>query len=113
MQVKKYVDGRKEIEQGIGDWGIQNNQRIANVNKKELMKKTEDAYTFIKNLNASSGTVALLIITAGFQAVNCAINLLHDKITYPQAAAVMARLMLWGFLLAFPFHKAAGINVVY
>ena len=77
------------------------------------MKKTETAYKFIKDLNASSSTIALLIIVAGFQAVNCAINLLCQEISYFQAAAVMARLLLWGFLLVSPFHKAAGINSVY
>ena len=78
-----------------------------------IMNETENAYTFIKELNTSSFTVAILIITAGFQAVNCAVNLLSEDIIGVQVAAVIIRLLLWGFLIMFPFHKAAGINVVY
>ena len=129
QQVKVYADKQKKIEEKIEenseDQEIQEIQEIQQdpetknlkkelkKSKKELMKKTETAYTFIKDLNASSSTIALLIILAGFQAVNCAINLLCQEISYLQAGAVMARLLLWGFLLVFPFHKAAGINIVY
>ena len=76
----------------------------------ELMDKTEAANTFIKELNASSCTTAMLIIVAGFQAVNCAVNLLCEEISYKQAEVVIARLLLWGFLLVFLCHKAAGVN---
>ena len=80
-------------------------------NHQELIDDTEQAYTFIKELNTSSFTIAFVIIIVGFQAVNCAVNLLSENIKIEQAAAVIARLVLWGFLLVFPFHKAAGINV--
>ena len=78
--------------------------------KDELMNRTKDANRFIKELNASSCTTALLVIIAGFQAVNCAINLLCEEISYKQAEVVIARLLLWGFLLVFVCHKAAGVN---
>ena len=81
--------------------------------KKDIMDKTENAYILIKQLNASSGTVALLIIIAAFQAVNCAIMLLSNELSnYYQIGAVAARLLLWAFLAVFSFHKAAGVNVV-
>ena len=75
------------------------------------MEQTETAYTFIKQLNASSGTIALVIIIAAFQTANCAVILLCNEITYPQAVAVALRLILWAFLAVFPFHKAAGVNI--
>ena len=82
--------------------------------KKETIEKTEKAYTFIKQLNASSGTIALLIVIAVFQAVNCAIIILYicNDTSYLQIIAVAARLLLWGFLAVFPFHKAAGVNII-
>ena len=91
--------------------GVKKNQVIAN--KKDLKTKTKNAYTYIKELNTSSGTIALLIILAGFQGVNCGINLLQaHKTSYSKAAAVTARLVLWGFLFVFPFRKAAAVNTV-
>ena len=81
--------------------------------KKDIMDKTENAYIFIKQLNASSGTIALLIIIAAFQAVNCAIMLLSNELSdYYQIGAVAARLLLWAFLAMFSFHKAAGVIIV-
>ena len=118
-QVKVHVDEQKQTSEDLKMQEphryqeTENSKKEPKVSKKELMKKTEAAYTFMKYLNASSSTIALLIILAGFQAVNCAINLLCQEISYPQAAAVMVRQLLWGFLLVFPFHKAAGINSVY
>ena len=45
-----------------------------------------------------------------FHAVNCTIHLLSDEITYPEAGAITARLILFGFLAIYPFYKAAGLN---
>ena len=86
------------------------NQKLKD-HQKSIMEQTETAYTFIKQLNASSGTIALVIIIAAFQAANCAVILLCNEITYPQAVAVALRLILWAFLAVFPFHKAAGVNI--
>ena len=96
------------LEERIEEW---KNNSESTITKQDLMNNTDQAYTFIKELNTSSFTIAFVIIIAGFQAVNCAVNLLSKNIEIQQAAAVIARLVLWGFLLVFPFHKAAGINV--
>ena len=79
----------------------------------EVMQENENAYTFIKYLNASSSTVGFIILIASFQAANCAVFLLGNNITYFQASAVALRLILWGFLAVFPFHKAAGVNIAF
>ena len=84
-------------------------QKIEN-RKEDIMDKTDNAYILIKQLNASSGTIALLIIIAAFQEVNCAVILLSNKLSdYLQIAAVAARLVLWAFLAVFSFH---GVNIV-
>ena len=103
-----------ENQERQGNQEIEINVKFQNQNlKNDLVKDTEAIFTYIEDLNASSATTALLIILAGFQAVNCAINLLSaSEISYGQAAAVLVRLLLWGFLLVFPFRKAAGVNIV-
>ena len=104
--------GDQEVEINV-DEEVEINEVQNQHLKNDLVKDTEAIHTFIEDLNVSSGTTALLIILAGFQAVNCAINLLSAcEISYGQAAAVSARLLLWGFLLVFPFRKAAGVNIV-
>ena len=95
-----------EIERDVGF----ENQKIKDC-QEDMMDNTETAHTFLKQLNASSGTIALVIIIAAFQAANCAFILLTDDITYLQAAAVAIRLVLWAFLAVFPFHNAAGVNI--
>lgn len=75
------------------------------------MKETETAYKFIKKLNASSGTVGFVILVAAYQATNCTVILLSNELTHLQAVAIALRLILWGFLALFPFHKAAGVNI--
>ena len=75
------------------------------------MQKTENAYTFIKQLNASSSTVGFIILIASYQAANCVVILLGNDISYLQGAAILLRLVLWGILAVFPFHKAAGVNI--
>ena len=79
--------------------------------REKIMKQTEKAYTFIKQLNASSSTVGFIILIASYQAANCVVILLCNDITYLQAGAISLRLTLWGFLAVFPFHKAAGVNI--
>ena len=77
----------------------------------QFMEGVKTARRFIKYLNASSGTIGFITIIAVFQAANCAFILLSDdEITYPEAGAVTARLILFGFLSIYPFHKAAGLN---
>ena len=79
--------------------------------RKEVMNECNNAYSFIKQLNASSGTVGFLILIAAYQAANCTVVLLSEDITYFQALAIASRLILWGFVAMFPFHKAAGVNI--
>ena len=69
------------------------------------------ACNFIKDLNASSATVGFIVIIAAYQAANCTVILFDDDITYGQGGAVVLRLILWGFLAVFPFHKAGGVNI--
>ena len=77
----------------------------------EMMKKVTKAQEYIKELNANSATTGFIILIATFQVVNCALTLLDkDKITSLQAAALSLRLILWGFLALFPFHKAGEVN---
>ena len=75
------------------------------------VSKQKDLRNFVKYLNVSSGTVGFVIIIAAYQAANCCVILFSDDITYLQAVAVALRLILWGFLAVFPFHKAAGVNI--
>ena len=77
----------------------------------EYIKEVSTACNFIKYLNASNGT-GCIIFVAVFRVGTCALILLDDEITYPEAAAIAARLILWGFLALYPFHKAAGLNAV-
>ena len=77
----------------------------------EFIKEVNTACNFIKYLNASNGTGCISFI-AVFQVGTCALILLDNEITYPEAAAIAARLILWGFLALYPFHKAAGLNAV-
>ena len=79
--------------------------------REEIKKQTEKAYTFIKQLNASSSTIGFIILIASYQAANCVVILLCDDINYFQGGAIALRLTLWGFLAVFPFHKAAGVNI--
>ena len=85
------------------------------INYEDMMQKTETAHKFLKKLNISSGTIALVTIIAAFQAANCAFFLLSDDTKdstgYFQAVAVILRLILWAFMVVFPFHKAAGVNI--
>ena len=69
------------------------------------------ACNFIKDLNASSATVGFIVIIAAYQAANCTVILFDDDITYGQGGAVVLRLILWGFLAVFLFHKAGGVNI--
>ena len=73
----------------------------------EVMQEKENAYTFIKQLNASGSTVGFVILP---EAADCAVFLLDDDITYFQGCAIALRLTLFG---VFPFHKAAGVNFVF
>ena len=77
----------------------------------EAIKEVKKASKFIRYLNASSGTTGFVTIITVFQAVNCTIHLLNDEVTYPEAGAVTARLILVGSLAIYPFYKAAGLNV--
>ena len=104
--IKDQSIGDQEIEHDVG----YENQKVKDC-QEDIKDNTETAHTFLKQLNASSGTIALVIIIAAFQAANCAVILLCNEITYPQAVAVTLRLILWGFLAVFPFHKAAGVNI--
>ena len=80
----------------------------------EVAQENENAYMFIKYLNASSSTVGFIILIASYQAADCAaVFLLDNDITYFQGGAVVLRLILWGFLAVFPFHKAAGVNIAF
>ena len=106
QKIKDQIIGDQEIERDVG----YENQKFKD-SQEEMMNDTETAHTFLKQLNASSGTIALVIIIAAFQAANCAIILLGNDITYIQAVAVALRLILWAFLAVFPFHKAAGVNI--
>ena len=105
---EKRNEGKKE--EGIEVDKEYKGQKIKN-QKEEIMKKTENAYTFIKQLNASSSTVGFIILIASYQAANCVVILLGNDITYLQGAAILLRLVLWGILAVFPFHKAAGVNI--
>ena len=80
-------------------------------NHKEAIEEVKKAKKFIRHLNASSGTTGFVTIIGLFQAVNCAFFLLSDEITYHETGAIMARLILFGFLAIYPFYKAAGLNV--
>ena len=82
-----------------------------NRDQNDPLEESKKAYKFVKYLNASSGTVGFVIIIAAYQAANCAIVLFSNEVSYCQAAAVGLRLILWGFLAVFPFHKAAGVNI--
>ena len=111
MILRQLKNEQKAIkDQSIGDQEIERDIGYENQKVKDCEEDTKTAYTFLKQLNASSGTIALVIIIAVFQAANCTVILLCNKITYPQAVAVTLRLILWAFLAVFPFHKAAGVN---
>ena len=101
---EKRNEGKKE--EGIEVDKEYKGQKIKK-QKEEIMKKTENAYTFIKQLKASSSTVGFIILIASYQAANCVVILLGNDITYLQGAAILLRLVLWGFLAVFPFHKAS------
>ena len=96
--------------------------KLPNYNKGDV----KSAYEFLKQLNATSRTTEMVIIIAGFTAINCVINLFNttdcpiyssnkeanSEITYKimQVAAVTSRAFLWIFVVLFPFHKAAQVN---
>ena len=105
---EKRNEGKKE--EGIEVDKEYKGRKIKN-QKEEIMQKTENAYTFIKQLNASSSTVGFIILIASYQAANCVVILLGNDITYLQGAAILLRLVLWGFLAVFSFHKASGVNI--
>ena len=67
--------GDQEVEINVDEEAEINEVQNQNL-KNDLVKDTEAIHTFIEDLNVSSGTTVLLIILSGFQAVNCAINLL-------------------------------------
>lgn len=86
-------------------------------------------YKFVKHLNASSATTGFVILITGFAATSCVINLLNttscpihpldkggnthfNSMQLMQDIAVALRLILWTFLMLFPFHKAAEVNTV-
>ena len=82
----------------------------------------ENAFKLLKQLNASSATIEMVIIIAGFTAINCVINLfdtttdchIHSlrKMQTMQVVAVTLRAILWTFVVIFPFIKAAQVNKV-
>ena len=78
--------------------------------QEEFREGVKKVRKFIKYLNASSGTTGVVTIIAVCQIANCTFILFSDEMTYPEAAAITARLILLGFLAIFPFHKAAGLN---
>lgn len=116
QKVSEFKTAKKKTkDQSPGDQEIERDVEYENKQFKgsqdDMKDNTETAHTFLKQLNASSGTIALVIIIAAFQAANCAIILSSNDITYLQAVAVTLRLILWAFLAVFPFHKAAGVNI--
>ena len=108
---KKQKDKREQEQRDQGAIEQVHEDSIKIKSRKEVMKECHDAYSFIKQLNASSGTVGFLILIAAYQAANCTVVLLSEEITYFQALAIASRLILWGFVAVFPFHKAAGVNI--
>ena len=73
--------------------------RVRQETHEQFREEVKTARKFIKYLNASSGTIGFITMIAVFQAANCAFILLSDEeITYPEAGAITARLILFGFL---------------
>ena len=89
--------------------------------------KVENAYEFLKELNANSATIQTVIVIAGFTAISCGINL-FDTTDCPiysltkeansevkwfqilQVTAVTLRGILWTWVVLFPFYRAAQVN---
>ena len=73
--------------------------RVRQETHEQFREGVKTARKFIKYLNTSSGTIGFITMIAVFQAANCAFILLSDEeITYPEAGAITARLILFGFL---------------
>ena len=90
---------------------VKGKDRCNNYNSHEqAMKEVKKAKKFIRHLNSSSGTTGFVTIIGLFQAVNCAFLLMNDEFAYHETGAIMARLILFGFLAIYPFYKAAGLN---
>ena len=84
----------------------------------------EDACKRLRCLNKKSAATGIVILIAGFTAISCVMNLLNTtdcsvnvKTSSPisikqslQVAAVICRLLLWSFIVLFPFYKAAKVN---
>ena len=94
----------------------------------QLKEKVKNAYHYIRELNKSTITAIVVVIT-GFTAISCVINLVttpdctmnsatspesdNDKISSKQIwqfVAVALRLILWTILTVAPFFKAAQVN---
>ena len=73
------------------------------------------ANTFLKQLNDESFSTGIVIVIAGFTAFSCIFNLTITS-NCPQdhkacqVVVVILRLILWLFIVLYPFYKTAKVN---
>ena len=100
--------------------------------EQEQKMNVENAFKLLRWLNKSTFTTEIVIVIAGFTAINCTISLLntkdcpvysnssnqkdHFQINKKQTFQVVVitlRLILWTLLALFPFYKAAKVNEIF
>ena len=78
----------------------------------EALKDILKAQKFLKELNESSLTIGLVLLTSTLHTANCTVSLLSiaKNCTHLQILLLLARAIQWAFLTLFPIFQAAQIS---